>query len=85
MVLRGIVVMNRSEFGVTKDTVEGIADSTFICDGEYKVLRNRVYKLTKAHYKIVKNCFAVCFFAFVQNAENTFISVIFQKKLPILM
>ena len=32
------LVMNISDFGVTKDMIEGIADSTFIMEGGYKVL-----------------------------------------------
>lgn len=32
------LVMNISDFGVTKDMVEGIADSTFIMEGGYKIL-----------------------------------------------
>lgn len=32
------LVMHISEFGVTKDMVEGIADSTFIMEGGYKIL-----------------------------------------------
>lgn len=32
------LVMNISDFGVTKDLIEGIADSTFIMEGGYKVL-----------------------------------------------
>lgn len=32
------LVMNISDFGVTKDMIEGIADSTFIMEGGYKIL-----------------------------------------------
>ena len=32
------LVMNISDFGVTKDMIEGVADSTFIMEGGYKVL-----------------------------------------------
>lgn len=32
------LVMNISDLGVTKDMLEGIADSTFIMEGGYKIL-----------------------------------------------
>lgn len=42
------LVMNLTEFGVTEDMVEGIADSTLVLDGGYKVLeREEIVKILR--------------------------------------